>query len=269
MPPPDHINWFQVHPQLLTEEGKVVTVVEFLHQPDEAILSAWAKYFREHYCPEELLDAMTAGTGLTRAEFLERDVFPHADRAPGPSIRAGDFAEILVSDFLEYSLQHWVPRWRFSEKATPNQSVQGTDIIGLKLSETGNPLQDTLTTFEVKAQLSNGPPQPRLQVAVDDAAKDKVRQGYTLHAMKRRALLTGDVEKAALVERFQNKADHPFTEQTGAAAVVSNVAFDAAQVVLTRTDSHPEEALVMLLVIRGDDLMALAHRLYERAANEA
>lgn len=269
MPPPDHINWLQVHPPLQTEEGKVVTVVEFLHQPNNAILSGWAKYFREHYCPDELLDAMTSGTGLTRAQYLTRDVFPDADRAPGPSIRAGDFAEILVSDFLEFSLLHWVPRWRFSEKATPNQSVQGTDIIGLKLSETGNPLQDTLTTFEVKAQLGNGPAKPRLQIAVDDAAKDKVRQGFTLNAMKRRALSMGDAEKAAMVERFQNKADRPFTEQTGAAAVVSNVAFDAAQVVQTRTDSHPAESSVVLLVIRGADLMALAHRLYERAANEA
>ncbi|MFM0543731.1 SAVED domain-containing protein [Paraburkholderia strydomiana] len=269
MPPPDHINWFQVHPQLTTDEGKVVTVVEFLHQPEEAVLAAWAKYFREHYCSDDHIDAMVSGTGLTRAAFLTEYVFPNADRAPGPSIRAGDFAEILVSDFLEYHLEHWVPRWRFSEKATPNQSVQGTDIIGLKLSNAGTPIEDTLTTFEVKAQLSNGPAQSRLQVAVNDAAKDKIRQGYTLHAMKRKALQTQDAEKAALVERFQNKADRPFTEQTGAAAVLSNGAFDAAQIVLTSTDSHPEGTLVLMLAIRGDDLMALAHRLYERAANEA
>ncbi|MGS1021371.1 Hachiman antiphage defense system protein HamA [Burkholderia glumae] len=269
MPPPDHVNWFQVRPHLTTGEGKVVTVVEFLHQPDEAVLTAWAKHFREHYCLDADIDVMTSGTGLSRAEFLTQQVFPHADRSPGPSIRAGDFAEILVSDFLEYHLHHWVPRWRFSEKATPNQSVQGTDIIGLKLSQTGNPLEDTLTTFEVKAQLSDGPAKPRLQVAVDDAAKDRVRQAYTLLAMKRRAHLVRDAQKVALVERFQSKPDRPFTEQTGAAAVVNNGAFDADQVALTSTASLPAETLVMLLVIRGEDLMTLVHSLYERAANEA
>ncbi|WP_155628296.1 Hachiman antiphage defense system protein HamA [Burkholderia multivorans] len=269
MPPPDHMNWFHVRPDVTTGEGKVVTIVEFVHQPDATVLSAWARHFREHYCLDDEIDILRSGTDLSRAEFLKQLTFPSANVPPGPSVRSGDFAEILVSDFLEYSLGHWVPRWRFLGKDSPNESVKGTDIIGLKRSENGNANEDTLTTFEVKAQLSASRPASRLQVAVDDAAKDKVRQAYTLLAMKKKAHALGDVDKVQLVERFQNKPDRPFIEQTGAAAVLNNVAYDEAQIILTSTANHPDDAVLLLLVIRGQDMMTLAHSLYERAANEA
>ncbi|MCZ2897031.1 DUF1837 domain-containing protein [Burkholderia thailandensis] len=268
MPPPEHLNWLVEQPPVTTVEGKQVRVFEFAHQPDNVILSSWARHFRQHYCSDEDIDALRSGTGLSRAEFLAQMIFPSTVK-PGPSIRSGDFAEILVCDFLEFSLNHWVPRSRFSEKATPNESVKGTDIIGLYVSPNGIAAEDTLTTFEVKAQLSAGRPQARLQVAVDDAAKDKVRQAFTLLAMKRKALMQGDYQRAALVERFQAKADRPFREQTGAAAVLSNGAFDAELIASTTTASHPPGSTLLLLVIRGEDLMTLAHSLYARAANEA
>jgi hypothetical protein len=72
-----------------------------------------------------------------------------------------------------------------------------------------------------------------------------------------------------LVERFQLKADRPFTEQVGAAAVVNNLVFDVEQIAATSTVAHPPGTSLLLLVIRGEDLMTLAHNLYERAANEA
>lgn len=134
MPPPEHMGWFVTHPSINTTEGRSVSVLEFAHQPDNAILAAWARHFREHYCLEADIDVLRRGTGLSRAQFLIERIFPNAEN-PGPAVQAGDFAEILVSDFLEYSLDHWVPRWRFSEKATPNESVKGTDIIGLRIFE--------------------------------------------------------------------------------------------------------------------------------------
>ncbi|WP_180729729.1 Hachiman antiphage defense system protein HamA [Paraburkholderia sp. PGU19] len=268
MPPPEHLNWLVQREPLRTDEGKTVTILEFQHQPDNAVLSAWARHFRQHYCSDDDIDVLRAGTEHSRSEFLKNLVFPNTTK-PGPSIRSGDFAEILVCDFLEHSMNHWVPRGRFAEKATPNESVKGTDIIGLYLSPTGNSIEDTLTTFEVKAQLRAGKPQPRLQVAVDDAAKDKVRQAYTLLAMKRKAHMQGDNARVALVERFQAKPDRPFIELTGAAAVLSNGAFDAELIAATTTASHPPGSSVLLLVIRGEDLMTLAHSLYERAADEA
>src|SRR5689334_10131674 len=102
MPPPDHVNWFQIREPVTTAEGKSVSIVEFLHQPDEAVVSVWARHFRQHYCADSDLDALRAGTGLEKMDFLTQMLFPSADRAPGPSVRAGDFAEILVADFLEY-----------------------------------------------------------------------------------------------------------------------------------------------------------------------
>jgi hypothetical protein len=57
-----------------------------------------------------MLELLVSGTGLTKAEYLIQRKFPDARNAPGPSIRAGDFAEILVADYVEYKLGYWCPR---------------------------------------------------------------------------------------------------------------------------------------------------------------
>jgi hypothetical protein len=61
-------------------------------------------HFRQHYCEDALLDKQRQGPGLSRAQFLEQMKFPHATDAPGPSIRSGDFAEILIADYVEFKL---------------------------------------------------------------------------------------------------------------------------------------------------------------------
>ncbi|QOT76337.1 DUF1837 domain-containing protein [Cupriavidus basilensis] len=270
MPAPDHLNWLQECEAVTTDEGKQVVVYEFLHQPEAAVLSAWARHLRQHYCEDGMLDMLRSGTGLTRAQYLTNMLFPSATQKPGPSVRAGDFAEILVADFLEYVLNHWVPRWRYLDKATPNDSVKGTDVIGLQIAKDGIAAHDTLTTFEIKAKLTDGfATKPRLQHAVDDAAKDSLRQAFTLNSMKRRAAEKGDGERVQMVERFQCKPDRPFREQIGAAAVLHDGAFDVDEIKATLTAVHGDDDLLLLLVIRGQDLMTLAHNLYELAANEA
>lgn len=270
MAAPDHLNWLQQREAVTTDEGKQVVVYEFLHQPDGVVLSAWARHLRQHYCEDDMLDMLCSGTGLTRAQYLTSTLFPSATQKPGPSIRSGDFAEILVADFLEYVLDHWVPRWRYLDKATPNESVKGTDVIGLQITKDGIAAHDTLTTFEIKAKLTDGfAKDSKLQLAVDDAAKDSLRQAFTLNSMKRRAAQKGDAKRVEMVERFQCKPDRPFREQIGAAAVLHDGAFDEEEIKATVTTAHGDAALLFLLVIRGADLMTLANNLYELAANEA
>src|SRR5437868_4063216 len=100
---PPHISWFiDSGDEAETLDGRIVKLLEFKHIKEKAIISAWAKHFREQYCLDRSLDELRLGTGLTRAEYLTKYVFPDKVMKPGPSIRSGDFAEILIADYLQF-----------------------------------------------------------------------------------------------------------------------------------------------------------------------
>jgi hypothetical protein len=128
---------------------------------------------------------------------------------------------------------------------------------------------DTLLAFEVKAQLTGATCTARLQVAVDHSSKDYIRQATTLNATKRRLYRAGEKARGLVVERFQNPIDHPYLYRSGAAAMLSDSAYDATSIQTTITANHKNSVNLQLIVIRGSDLMSLVHLLYEKAANEA
>jgi len=267
---PPHLEWLvDTGEQLKTADGRKVFVMEFRHQSDEAALSAWAKHFRNQYCRDEQIDVLRKGTPHSRSEYLRETKFPDASKAPGPSIRAGDFAEVLVADYLEFALRYWLPRTRYDHKAVRNESTKGTDIIGFKfVAEGKTDPKDTLAIFETKAQLSGKKPTKRLQVAVDDSAKDEIRRAESLNAIKQRMVDADRLDQAAKVERFQNPEDNPYRELYGAVALVATTVFDKGDIQETNASVHPAQMLA-LIVIHGAELMELVHRLYQRAADEA
>jgi len=135
---PEHIKWLvDTGQRLQTADGRAVEVWEFNRRAEDKVLSAWAKHFRNHYCLDNQLDELRHGTSHTRAEYLIQIKFPDAHIAPGPSIRSGDFGEILVSDYLEFILGYWVPRTHYINKAVRNESTKGCDIIGFKFTTEG------------------------------------------------------------------------------------------------------------------------------------
>ncbi len=271
MPPP-HVDWLNnTGATIQTADGPAAEVWEFQPLSDEQGLSAWAKHFREHYCDDELLDKLRDGMGLSRRDFLNQIKFPDSAAAPGPSIRAGDFAEILVADYVEYKLGYWCPRTlRYDHKWNRNESTKGCDVVGFKLTVEGQIAPtDELFIFEAKAALSADAPVNRLQAAVDDSGKDKLREAMTLSAMKQRLIESGDENSARRVQRFQNMADRPFTRINGAAAVLNNPAYCPVTLAGTTTAAHPNQAGLRLIVVKGPALMQLVTALFERAANEA
>lgn len=270
---PAHVDCLEPDENIITGEGREVSHLRLHVLDDSGLMSSWAKYFREHYCLDEELDALRDGTGLSREEYLLQLVFPDRSDPPGPSIRAGDFAEILVSDYLEYVRGFWVPRQKYAEKAVRNESVKGVDILGFHLVEpdptNGNP-QDVLIAFEVKAKLSGREYDDTLQDAIDHSKKDYYRRALTLNATKRRLRVLGNIQESLVVQRFQNPSDHPYSYQSGAAAVLNETVFDIEGIAQsTNTSGHPNEEKLELLVIRGNELMSLVHALYARAADEA
>ena len=276
MASPPHISWLKDTGQTLsTATGEKVQILEFSHTSDKTILSGWAKHFREHYCLDEVLDEVREGTGLSRKDYLTQLVFPDKAAAPGPSTRVGDFAEILVADYIEY-VQGWtVPRTRYRMKSSANESTKGTDILAFRVTKATNldkkvySPQDILMSVEVKAQFSGKKANARLQDAINDSAKDQFRKAMSLNAMKRRLQSESDVASVKLVERFQNLADRPYQARYTAAAFhcVSNFADTA--VTGATTDKHPEKKKLSLLLVKGTMMMQLVTQLYEVAANEA
>ena len=267
----EHIKWLvDTGKRLKTADGKDIEVWEFQHQGDDDVLSAWAKHFRNHYCFDSEIDYWRRGYKCSRSEYLNSIKFPDYKAAPGPSIRAGDFGEVLVADFLEYLHGYWVPRTRYGDKTIRNESTKGSDIIGFKFLEDGKvSSKDKLAIFEAKTQFSGQKPTARLQNAVDGSAKDTARKAESLNAIKQRLHGRNELDSAGKIERFQNEVDHPYTEVYGAVALFENPLFDSDLTSLADASSHPHSGDLALVVIKGDQMMALVHELYRRAADEA
>lgn len=175
-----HIEWLVDTKQTLkTADGKNIKVFQFNHQQDDKVLSAWAKHYRNHYCLDSEIDNLRQGTSYSRAEYLRKIKFPDGKVKPGPSIRAGDFGEILVADYLQYVMNYWVPRIRYCDKVVRNESTKGCDIIGFRiLNEKRTSPKDTLVVYETKTKFSGSIPKNRLQ----DAVQDSMNRGYILDA---------------------------------------------------------------------------------------
>jgi hypothetical protein len=256
--------------RLKTADGKDVEVWEFQHQPDDVVLSAWAKHFRNHYCFDHEIDYFRSGYKWSRADYLNKIKLPDPKAAPGPSIRAGDFGEVLVADYLEYLLGLWVPRTRYGDKDIRNESTKGSDIIGFRILKNGKSSpEDALAIFEVKAQFTGNESKPRLQDAVDGSAKDITRKAESLNAIKQRLFFRNELADADKIDRFQNNVDYPYLEIFGAVALFEGTLFNAEIVSSTVSSAHPSPSNLTLLVIKGNQMMPLVHELYRRAADEA
>jgi hypothetical protein len=281
-PPPEtpaHLKWLiDTGERLSTADGKMIEVWELRHGKEEGILSAWAKHFRAHYCSDASIDFLRGQ--LPRKKYLEDIKFPSRTSKLGPSVRAGDFAEILVADFLQWILGYSVPRVRWNSKIVRDESPKGSDVIGCYFEDTTKTSpKDVLAVFESKASFSGSSTTNRMQDAINDSAKDRLRIDESLNYIKQRLFETGDKNEAQKIERFQNPVDLPYREVHGAAALYSSEHLDTATVCAADTQKtpakggtfqpHPNSENLRLVVIKGSEMMTLVHELYGRAADEA
>lgn len=266
----EHITWFsKIDTDLSTSDGKKVTLLEFI--PDLSntdIVTKWARHFRNHYCFDSEIDLLSEGTGKTKKDYLLDLKFPSTSGF-GPGIRSGDFSEILVADYLEFVLGYWVPRTRYGNKIIRDESTKGSDLIGFKMYNKKETVNDILTLFEVKAQFSGDKANPRLQDAINDSIKDELRKAESLNGMKQRLLDKGKLKSVKRIARFQNPVDKPFTSKYGAAALFSNNIYNDTVITDSKTIDHPFSSDLYLIVIKGEDLMKIVHNLYKIAADEA
>jgi hypothetical protein len=269
--PPDHLSWLIKTDEVLkTEDGLVVEVWELKHEPDEILLSAWAKHFRNHYCQDPEIDSLRNPSKLSRAEYLLQVKFPDEKIKPGPSIRAGDFGEILIADFVEYILEFWVPRIRYDRKIIKDESTKGTDVLGFRMLGNEHSPEDILIAFEVKANTSKKKYNNELQKAVKGSNTDVLRRtGEALHAAATRFHYDKKEKEFDIVSRFQDPIGKPYKNQYGAAAVILTNSYDKGTLSITETISHNKRDALSLVIIKGEKLMELIHKLYNKAASEA
>jgi hypothetical protein len=267
----EHNIWLtEIKNHLTTNDGKSVALLEF--NPDVGngeIMSKWAEHFRNHYCFDSEIDFFRGGTGLSRKDFLINTKLPTDSRGFGPGIRAGDFGEILIADYLEYTLNHWVPRTRYGNKTIRNESTKGSDLIGFKIIDDSESIQDVLTMLEVKTQFSGKKAYPRLQDAINDSVKDELRKAESLNAIKQRLFDKGKVVEATKISRFQNPIDKPYTESYGAAALFCESLYKQEIITQSSTIAHPKNDKLFLIVVKGADMMTIVNNLYNLAADEA
>ncbi|MBD2790701.1 Hachiman antiphage defense system protein HamA [Xenorhabdus szentirmaii] len=263
----EHLKWLIDTGDVITTNcGKQAKVYRFDYDlADQATLKKWAKHFRNHYCLDREIDFLKA-PGQTNSEYLLKMKFPSKIKAPGPSIRAGDFAEILVTDYLTYLQGFIVPRTRYDRKAVPNESTKGSDILAFKMDPI-NSANDELLVYEVKAKLT-GKPKDVLQEAIDHSGKDELRLAESLNGIKQRMFDRNERSNISMISRFQDSVNKPYKQSFGAAAVCSDSVYDAT--ILSHADSskHPHVSKLELIAFHGKELMELAHTLYEVAANE-
>lgn len=268
-----HVRWFKKDStlNLKTIDGKAVTIINFEYDDsDDVAMSEWAKHFRNHYCLDSVIDRLKKPKE-TRTEYLNRVRFPPRSRRLGPSVRAGDFAEILTADFLEYSCKYWVPRTRYSNKNVSDESPKGVDVIAFAVVEPSfNPREDKLIIVESKTKFSSGVgDESVLQKAINGLNKAHERIDESLNAIKQRFLERGDSDSCDRIERFQDEVENPFVKQYYAVAHFDNHSFSKESVEESDSGSFNISPELILIVFRGSEMMRLVNKLYEIAANEA
>ncbi len=257
-----YLNQLQNVENIKLKNGNTVTVFELKDIPQKDF-EEWAEHFRQAYCLDSMIDALRKGTGLSRRDYLLNMVFP-STKGFGPGTKLGDFAELLIADYLTYFYGYYVPKDRYVAKFNRNTSSQGTDVLGLKTFSSTSTANDELVLIEVKAKAVNACPINRLEEAVKDIENNPDEKcAVTLNAIKHRALYRHDHNTVHLVERFQDYANNPYIKKYGAAAVQDTLLYDKSLVKQTKAKASTKT----LLFIKRDNLMDLVKKLYEKAAD--
>lgn len=263
---PNYINYFIEEENYITPQGYEVKIVELRPEKEDEALTEWAMHLQSHYSSKADLLEIAELTGLEKNVVLSSLIFPDPADSWGRSTMVGDFAEILIADYLQYVRNYVVPRTRYEHKDKRNRSTQGSDLLAYKMSDISKRnLSDQLLVYEVKAQSSEKKAKsPKLQEAIIDSAKDVTRLAESIVASGRRLVATGNLEDAKIVFRFLNNTDTPYKTNYGGAAVHSNTSFSKDLLANIDVSLHPDKDLE-LIVVHCDQLLSFILNMFERA----
>ncbi len=249
--------------------GGQVEVWKFDYEYDKEAFDEWANHFRNQYCKDKDIDHLKRPTGKNREDYLLGFKFPDKIKKPGVMTRSGDFAEILVDDFLEYVEKYWTPRTRYDRRVNKDISTPGSDVIAIKIRNDshGNP-QDELLVFEVKGRIASKTND--LNKAICGSCEDPLRIAESLNAMSTRFHCEGDLVSEDKIVRIQQMINIQRKSCSyGAALVCSTELYNSGLISNADVSVHPQGINLRLLMIKAKDLKTIVHSLYSWAAHEA
>ena len=176
----------------------------------------------------------------------------------------GDFAEIMISDLLQFVEGYEVPRYKQHGRTDKNSSEHGSDVIAYKITDPEKPnASDELLAIEVKSRSASTDLTGAISEASKDSKKDRSRVAMTLSYYSMRSLKSGDRQTSAELRRFLKASEHPFIESFGIGAVVGvkNAkrqldGRDASEFLINQNDR--------VFIIHKNHLMDLIREVYSR-----
>lgn len=226
------------------------------------VLDKWALHLRRHYISDNILKHRVMARQTTSDQYLPLRVVPNI-----PSIRSGDFAEILISDVLQYLYGLVVPRYKQCNRKDKNASEHGSDVIAYQLKNVnGKSTSDKLFVFEVKSNASKTGDTEFIKTvkkATKDSKKDPNRVPMTLQYMIDEATDVNDQTTQKNLQRFTDMGGSPYQKIFGSAVATSHVKPIDVLSCKTPTDVGLS-AFSPLIVVHASKLMDLVNSLYGR-----
>lgn len=226
------------------------------------VLDEWALHLRRHYISDDVLEHRVVARQTTPDQYLPLRVVPDI-----PSIRSGDFAEILISDVLQYLYGLVVPRYKQCNRKDKNASEHGSDVIAYQLKNlNGISNSDKLFVFEVKSNASKTSDAELIKTvkkATKDSGKDPNRVPMTLQYMIDEAIDVNDQTTQKNLQRFTDMGGSPYLKIFGSAVATSHDKPIDALSCKAPTDVGLSP-FSPLIVVHASKLMDLVNSLYGR-----
>lgn len=258
LPEPDFIKWLVEEKDVLIA-GVSTRCFRLEGNIDEKALQRWALHVRRHYIRDDELSDYVSYYGISPEEHLRDRCVPDI-----PQIMSGDFAEIMISDLLQFVEGYEVPRYKQHGRTDKNSSEHGSDVIAYKVADPEKPnTTDELLAIEVKSRSASADLTGAISEASKDSKKDRSRVAMTLSYYSMRSFKSEDWQTSAELRRFLKASEHPFTESfaIGVVAGVENVKFqldgkNAFDFLIHQNDR--------VFIIHKDHLMDLIREVYSR-----
>ncbi|MBL8080488.1 MAG: DUF1837 domain-containing protein [Anaerolineales bacterium] len=211
------------------------------------------------YIDRQHLASIAAANNKTENEIL-KSMLPNK-----PNMRSGDFGEILSRSVLqEWKDAPTFPANRWRNRSTPNEMIQGTDLVGY-LFKGNEPHKDDLLVFcEVKTR-ENGGDKDVVRIAYEGAVLDNTtRLVNSLVFLQYSLLRDGLGDEAKKLARFSDPYSHPYQKRI-AACVVHETNKWKTEYLDVLPDRHelPEEFFV--IIIQLEELAKWIDHIYENA----
>lgn len=265
---PDYLPWLLKEENITTIDNKKVTCYKLEFKGDDDILNQWALHIRRHYISDEDLTDACEITGKCKADYLKEQMIPQKNEELGPTVIAGDIAEIIILDVFEFEFQYKVPRVKMENRSGKNNSEHGTDVIAFNINMTELTSQDSeIIISEVKANLSQSNFDV-LNTAMNDFKKNEIdhqRYAHTLEYLRKKCKGNNELELEKIIARFEQKTKFPYKTVLAPAGISSVENVDSNGIVPISNDKFQMKGNDKLIYVHGRALMLLAYDLYRRA----